>query len=164
MMNNAPTKIKLDEAQLEKLAYNLVIPTLNDVIARKASEEVIRLHAGMIGTKLLRNEPLLEKERLALGYVNSLILKGEDANVAYGLKTKHRRKNDIGEEKAIAFHIWKLINIFDYKNNEAIKVIAECKMGGKCRGYDAVSNIYNKHKDEITSKAEALISTSTTTL
>jgi hypothetical protein len=159
MMDKSLTKIRLNEEQLEALGNKLVIPTLDDVLAGRASEEVIRLYAGIVGVKLQRKEPLSEKEQQALAHVNLQIFKGEDANTAYGIIQGNRRKNDAGEEKAIAFHVWRLINSFDYKASAAIREIAECKIGGMYRAYDTVLKIYYKHKEEIFNEAQALIKT-----
>ncbi|HSW70898.1 MAG TPA: hypothetical protein VLH77_02840 [Gammaproteobacteria bacterium] len=151
--------IRLTEAQFDLLAKKFLLSNANDALAGKVNNQsilmLVREAISIIGNR----QPFPDSLRNWLLNCFLKTVKEEDANKGFGLSPAHRPKNDAGEERTIALAVWKRIHIDEEKVGNSIREIAATKIEGKYRGYDAISNIYKKYKEEITKEALAILET-----
>ena len=116
----------LNEEQFEKLAKKFTLSNIYDALAGEASSDTIRYFIGKVAHKIQSQTSWSEwtNEELHIASILSNISGGEDPKIAFGLKTNHRRKTDAGKKRAIALHIWKLVNIDKYSLKKAIIIVS----------------------------------------
>lgn len=148
----------LNEEQFEKLAEKFILSNIHDVLAGEASSDTIRYFIGQVAHKIKSQIPWSEwtKEELHIASILSTISVGEDPSIAFGLKTNHRKRTDAGKKRAVALHVWKLVNINKFSLKKAIIIVSNETKYWDISAWTA-KKYYNRYKDDFNLEAQNIL-------